>query len=160
MPIGQSCAMRHHPAEIRESFLAKIISNWFQSPKIIRVMDSITLGSLHLRQCFPALVSPRSDLAWWASTRLGLSTPSSLVKHLFFFHLSPRLVLKVESHWIRNRFCYILYLHLYLFFLCICLCLCICLFHCLFLARSCLLITLIKCLNGSKSLGMLFVWQK
>ena len=29
-----------------------------------------------------------------------------------------------------------------------------------FLVRSCLLITLIKCLKGSKSLGLLFVWQK
>ena len=28
------------------------------------------------------------------------------------------------------------------------------------LSWSCLLITLIKCLNGSKSLGLLFVWQK
>ena len=40
---------------------------------------------------------------------------------------------------------------------CICLCLCICLHRCffLFLVRSCLLITLIKCLKGDKSLGSL-----
>ena len=29
-----------------------------------------------------------------------------------------------------------------------------------FSVGSCLLIALIKCLNGSKSLGLLFVWQK
>ena len=38
---------------------------------------------------------------------------------------------------------------------CICLCLCISFCHCLFLVRSYLLITLIKCLKGHKSLGSL-----
>ena len=39
--------------------------------------------------------------------------------------------------------------------LCQCHCLCLCLCHCLFFVRSCLLITLIKCLKGHKSLGSL-----
>jgi len=39
--------------------------------------------------------------------------------------------------------------------LCHCLCLCICLCHCVFLVRSSLLITLIKCLKGHKALGSL-----
>ena len=38
-------------------------------------------------------------------------------------------------------------------------CLCLCLCHCLFLVSSCLFITLIKCLKGHRSLGLLFVCQ-
>ena len=41
--------------------------------------------------------------------------------------------------------------------ICLChyLCLCLCLCYCFFLVRSCLFITLIKCLKGHKSLGSL-----
>ena len=40
-----------------------------------------------------------------------------------------------------------------------CLCICLCLCHCFFLARLCVLITLIKCLKGHMSLRSLFVCQ-
>ena len=104
------------------------------------------------------------DALWWCSLNVFVSVIVFVFVFVFIFfwlgHVSSPLwsnVSKVTSLWNRslkvlfkcNCLCHCLCL-------CLCLCLCICNIYCLFLVRWGLLITLIKCLKGHKSLGLLF----